>query len=241
MADGEATTPAHTALRDKGLLPAIHLVDTGYLDAELLVTTRRDFGIDLAGPARADERWQAREGKGFAAAHFNVDWERKEATCPQGARSASWTPARDNRGVEVIKIKFSSADCGACRHRADCVRGTRARRSLTLRTHERHIALMAARDNGRIRRAECGESRGGGHDITGRAGLRPAPVTLYRSSQGPPPARRDCGSDEPGQDDRMARWRRFGNDKTLEVPSIDGQSCLMGIRQQYQKCGRTTP
>jgi hypothetical protein len=31
----------------------------------------------------------------------------------------------------------------------------------------------------------------------------------------------------------MARWRRFGNDKTLEVPSIDDQSCLMGIRQQY--------
>jgi len=148
VADGEATTPAHTALRDKGLLPAIHLVDTGYLDAELLVTTRRDFGIDLAGPARADERWQAREGKGFAAAHFNVDWERKEATCPQGARSTSWTPARDNRGGEVIKIKFSSADCGACRHRADCVRGTRARRSLTLRTHERHIALMAARQRG---------------------------------------------------------------------------------------------
>src|SRR3954463_6052376 len=36
----------------------------------------------------------------------------------------------------------------------------------------------------------------------------------------------------------MARWRRFGNDKTLEVPSIDGQSCLMGIRQQYQKWPR---
>src|SRR3954452_10704776 len=56
--------------------------------------------------------------------------------------------------------------------------------------------------------------------------------------QGPPSARRDCGSNEPGQDDRMARWRRFGNNKTLEVPSIDGQSCLMGIRQQYQNWPR---
>jgi hypothetical protein len=37
----------------------------------------------------------------------------------------------------------------------------------------------------------------------------------------------------------MARRHRFGNDKTLEVPSIDGQSCLMGIRQQYQKLTRT--
>jgi len=94
VADAEATTPAHTALRDKGLLPAMHLVDTGYLDAELLVATRRDFGIDLAGPARADERWQAREGKGFAAADFNVDWEQKKAAGPKihmgGPGSGCW-------------------------------------------------------------------------------------------------------------------------------------------------------
>jgi len=145
VADAEATTPAHTALQDKGLLPAMHLVDTGYLDAELLVATRRDFGIDLAGPARADERWQARAGKGFAAADFNVDWEQKQATCPQGAVSASWTPVLDNRRTEVIKIKFASSDCGACQHLADCTRGKRARRSLTLRTHEQHIALVGAR------------------------------------------------------------------------------------------------
>ena len=145
VADAEATTPAHTALQDKGLLPAMHLVDTGYLDAELLLATRRDFGIDLAGPARADERWQAREGKGFAAADFNVDWEQKKATCPQGAVSASWTPALDNRGTEVIKVKFAGSDCGACQHLADCTHGTRARRTLTLRTHEQHIALIEAR------------------------------------------------------------------------------------------------
>jgi len=126
VADAEATTLAHTALRDKGLLPATHLVDMGYLDAELLVTTRRDFGIDLAGPARADERWQAREGKGFAAADFSVDWERKTATCPQGTVSASWTPALDNRGTAVIKVKFAESDCGACQHLADCTRGKRA-------------------------------------------------------------------------------------------------------------------
>lgn len=148
VADGEATTPVHTALRAKGLLPAVHLVDTGYLDAELLVTTRRDFGIDLAGPARADERWQARDGKSFAAADFNVDWERKEATCPQGARSASWTPAFDNRGVPVIKIKFSGTDCSACQHLADCTHGKRARRCLTLRTYEHHVALVEARQRG---------------------------------------------------------------------------------------------
>ena len=248
VADDEATTPAHIALRDKGLLPAVHLVDTGYLDAELLVTTRRDFGIDLAGPARADERWQAREGKGFAAADFDVDWERKEATCPQGARSASWTPARDNRGVPVIKIKFSSADCGPCQRLADCTRDTRARRCLTLRTHEQHTALVGARHRETTAefaalsavRAGRGAYGATGHDLAGRAGLRPAPVALCRSSQDPPPACRDRGSDEPGPDDRMARRRRPGHDTAREVPGVDGRSCLTRIRQRYRNCGRAT-
>lgn len=145
VADAEATTPAHTALRGKGLLRAVHLADTGYLDAELLVTTRRDFGVDLADPTRVDQRWQAREGKGFAAADFRVDWTNKGVTCPQGARRASWTPALDNRGTEVIKVKFSGSDGSSCRHLADGVRDPRARRSLTMRTHEPHQALVEAR------------------------------------------------------------------------------------------------
>jgi len=239
VADGEATTPAHIALRAKGLLPAMHLVDTGYLDAELLVTTRRDFEIDLAGPARADERWQAREGMGFAAADFNVDWERKEATCPQGKHSASWTPALDNRGTEVIKVKFAGSDCGACQHLADCARHEAAAQPDAAHARAAHGACggTAARDNGRVCRSERGASRGGGHDLASRPRLRPAPVALCWSSQDPPPARRDRGSDEPGQDDRMARRRRSGNDTTREVPSIDGRSCLIGIRQRYQKRG----
>ncbi len=143
VADDEAITPAHVALRDKSLLPAVHLVDTGYLDAELLMTTRRDFGIDLAGPARADERWQARKGKGFAVADFSVDWDRKTATCPQGAVSASWTPALDNRGTRVIKIKFSGSDCGPC---------VRARQELTAlpkwRKHQRNLTLWVSNPSG---------------------------------------------------------------------------------------------
>lgn len=51
-ADGEVTTPAHWVLAAKGLLPAQHLVDTGYLDAALLIEATRDFGVDLVGPTR---------------------------------------------------------------------------------------------------------------------------------------------------------------------------------------------
>ena len=145
VADAEATTPAHAALRAKGLLPAVHLVDTGHLDAELLVTTRRDFGVDLAGPTRGDQRWQAREGKGFAASDFSVDWARRRVTCPWGKGSASWTKAVDNRGAEVVKVKFARSDCGPCQHLPACVRGPGTRRNMTLRTHEQHTALVEAR------------------------------------------------------------------------------------------------
>ncbi len=48
-ADGAATPAIHAALRERDLLPSRPLVDTGYLDAELLVASRRDYGVDLVG------------------------------------------------------------------------------------------------------------------------------------------------------------------------------------------------
>ncbi|MBV9279767.1 MAG: transposase, partial [Chloroflexi bacterium] len=113
-ADGAMTPEIHEGLRDRDLLPAIHIVDTGYLDAELLVDSRRGYDVDLLGPARPDYRWQAQEGTGFDAEKFVIDWEKEVATCPEGKASISWSPAVDKRTNHVIKIKFSSKDCRAC-------------------------------------------------------------------------------------------------------------------------------
>jgi Integrase core domain len=85
MADGEVTPRVHRALQEQRLLPQIHIVDTGYLDAELLVTTDAEYGVQLLGPTRHDHRWQTRAAAGFGAEHFRIDWERREAICPQGA------------------------------------------------------------------------------------------------------------------------------------------------------------
>jgi hypothetical protein len=43
MADGEVTPRVHRALQEQQLLPQVHIVDTGYLDAELLVTTKAEI------------------------------------------------------------------------------------------------------------------------------------------------------------------------------------------------------
>ena len=89
MANAEVTAPVHQALQDKGLLPRQHLVDTGYLDAKLPVSTQQDFGLDLVDPTREDYRWQAQKNTGYAVQHFQINWEQRQATCPQGKTSIS--------------------------------------------------------------------------------------------------------------------------------------------------------
>lgn len=76
VADGDATQPIHESLKAKDLLPSTHLVDTGYLDAKLLLTSRQDYGVDLFGPTRPDYRWQAQAKEGFAAEFFKYDWQK---------------------------------------------------------------------------------------------------------------------------------------------------------------------
>jgi transposase len=59
------------------VVPATHIVDTGYLDAELLVTSQRDYGINLLGPTRANYHWQAQAAQGFDARSFTIDWDQR--------------------------------------------------------------------------------------------------------------------------------------------------------------------
>jgi transposase len=93
-------------------LPGKHLTDTGYLDAELLVSSQKEYGVDLIGPTRLDYRWQAKAAEGFAASDFRIDWEGQQATSPEGHTSTSWSPAVDRGHNEVIKVKFKALDCG---------------------------------------------------------------------------------------------------------------------------------
>jgi transposase len=143
--DGEVIPLIHEALKNKELLPDRHLVDTGYGEAELLVESKRDYGIDLYGPARGDQKRQAREGKGFAADQFQVHWEQQQVTCPQGCTSQSWTPAQDRSGNPVIKIKFASSDCRVCPRLRDCTHTKRPRRTITIHPQPEQEALQAAR------------------------------------------------------------------------------------------------
>ena len=48
--DADAVGPIHEGLKRKEVLPDQHLVDTGYVEAKLLVRIPRQYGVDLYGP-----------------------------------------------------------------------------------------------------------------------------------------------------------------------------------------------
>ena len=47
--DSQVTAQLHAALQEKDLLPSRHIVDTGYLDAELLATSQRAMASNSGG------------------------------------------------------------------------------------------------------------------------------------------------------------------------------------------------
>jgi len=142
--DVEITARIHQALAAKDLLPSEHWVDTGYINADHLLTSRQDYALDLCGPAPVDSTWQAQTKTGFAIPCFAIDWATQTVTCPQGKISHSWY-AREARGQPVIQVRFAKLDCMVCRTRSQCTRAKTAARVLTFKPQAPYIALEAAR------------------------------------------------------------------------------------------------
>jgi transposase len=147
VTDVTRTADIHDALAGKALLPREHLVDAGYVDGPLLVTSRIEHGIDLVGPVRPNVSWQARQEEGYDIAAFTIDWPARRMTCPGGKTSSSWAPHEDAWGNAVIAVKFARRDCLPCAHRARCTRAIAAPRHLTIRPEAEHRALQAARQH----------------------------------------------------------------------------------------------
>ena len=141
--DSDVTADIHTDLANADLLPGTHFMDAGYLDAPLLVESRKDHGIELMGPVARDGSWQAVAGQGFAQSQFRVDWEAQQVTCPRGKLSRSWLLQKDSFDNAVIHVKFSHTDCQTCAVRALCTRSTR--REIAIRPKEQYLALQDAR------------------------------------------------------------------------------------------------
>lgn len=149
--DEAMTEGIQEELSQAGLTPREHFVDAGYVSARVLVNSQARFGIEVVGPVSVDTQWQAHCPSGIDASQFVLDWQRQQAICPQGKTSRSWTRLSRKHHPDLIKIQFSTTDCGACPRLGDCVHSTSKyqRRTLTIRPQAQHAALQVARQRQR--------------------------------------------------------------------------------------------
>jgi transposase len=146
--DVEVVTTIHADLAAQGLKPQQHYVDAAYLSAELLVSTAQQEAIELIGPVTKLQNvsWQAKEQTGYDTAQFQIDWDAKQATCPQGQTSVKWYDnVPDRHGNAAIQINFAAAACQACTARPACTHRAKGGRTIRVRPQVQYEALRHAR------------------------------------------------------------------------------------------------
>ena len=143
--DIEHTNAIHQALAERSLLPDTHLMDAGYVDAGLLLTSQEHYDIALIGPVSQNNQWQAKAVQGYDLASFHIEWDKHSATCPQGKQSVKWTERKDQHGHPKVAIRFGLHDCRACPARSLCTRSVHAPHILAVRHQSEHEALQQAR------------------------------------------------------------------------------------------------
>jgi transposase len=122
------------------------LVDAGYVDAHLLVSSKQKHDLELIGPVRANVSWQSKIPDGYDLSRFRINSKTKQIICPQGKKSSQkWTPHLDQWGNKVISVKFPRATCLNCSSRSLCTRSPTEPRKLTLRPQEEHQAIAKRR------------------------------------------------------------------------------------------------
>jgi transposase len=160
--DALCTAPIQQALVEKDLPPSAQLVDAADIDAARLVSSPKDEGRTLRGPARPNPNGQANVEGASTLADFAVDWERQQVHCPQGKAAARWAERIDATGRADIHVRFHQQDGRACGLRALCTQATQAARTFTRHPQAEFAALQAAR--AWYRRAEgqeCDQRRAG--------------------------------------------------------------------------------
>jgi transposase len=171
VSDIEVLPAIHAQLEARDLLPNQQLVDTGYISAEMLRQSRAQYGVDLVGPTHPDTSWQAqRMYTAFDLSSFQIDFERQQATCPEGKTSQTWSQSRDRAGNSLIRVRFKAADCGAYRVRLMCTHATA--RTLSFQPKAEFEALQEARWRERTPEFKALYARRAGVEGTHSQGVR---------------------------------------------------------------------
>ncbi len=138
--DVEVTSTIHQSLAHKQLLPQEHLLDTGYIDAENLVTSVDEYQVELVGRVLSDNSWQNKSPEAFDLSCFEIDWQQEQVICPLGQKSRGWRYFQDNSHNSLVEVRFHQAICAACEQRGRCTKASIAPRVLKLRPMTQHQA-----------------------------------------------------------------------------------------------------
>ncbi|MFJ2868146.1 transposase [Kitasatospora sp. NPDC087314] len=112
-----------------------------------IVAARREHGVELHGPIRADTTAQAAAEDGaFTQNAFTIDWDNQRVACPGGRTTDQWRQAMSHPGTPVIRVAFSATGCRPCPPLRNCVSSPKAvHRELTFRHRDEHQAIGQAR------------------------------------------------------------------------------------------------
>ena len=144
--DYEMTPRIHQQLAQQKRLPKEHFVDTGYVTADHLLNSRKEYAVELVGPVQPEHTWQAHSAEGFSLSDFVIDWEAERAICPQGHRSSKWQIAHLRTRSPEIHIRFPRTACRTCPVRSRCTKSATLPRSISIRPREVFETLQAARE-----------------------------------------------------------------------------------------------
>jgi transposase len=102
------------------MLPAQHLMDMGYVDAEVLAESQSRYQVDSGGPVMPATSWASKEAGRFDHRHFQIDWQTHQATCPAGHTSRDWGHIPDRHGQPSLRVRFPLRLCRSCPLHAHC-------------------------------------------------------------------------------------------------------------------------
>jgi transposase len=114
---------------EQGTLPGERYVDSGYVSGENIKDGRTN-GEDLLGPIRTTVTPQSKLKDGFTHADFQIDFEAKLVTCPNGQ-----TAPIERSGVQGTQATFRATICADCPLRARCCTGKKEGRTLRFGPH----------------------------------------------------------------------------------------------------------
>ena len=120
MADGDIVGELHAHLDEQQMLPDQHLMDMGYVDAEVLAESQSRYQVDIVGPVMPDTSWASKEAGRFDHSQFRIDWQARSVICPAGQTSQDWGHIPDRHGKPSLRVRFPLRLCRSCPLHAQC-------------------------------------------------------------------------------------------------------------------------